>query len=82
MLPGNPGEAGRVPLLHTRDMFLCFFLLLLFLFLMCMYFLERGSGKERETRNPKQVPGSELSAHGIRTHELRDHDLSGSQALN
>ena len=31
---------------------------------MFIYFLKRGrqSGRERETQNPKQAPGSELSA--------------------
>ena len=42
-----------------------------------------GSERERETQNPKQAPGSELSAQcGACTHRLQDHDLSGSQMLN
>ena len=43
-----------------------------------------GEGqREGETQNPKQAPGSELSAqvrHG--GHEPQDHDLSWSQMLN
>ena len=46
-----------------------------------------GKGQtEREPQNPKQAPGSELSAQslmrGSNLQELRDHDLSRSQTLN
>ena len=44
-----------------------------------------GEGqREREIENPKQAPGSELSAQsptGAQTHKLRDHDLNRSQLL-
>ena len=45
---------------------------------------QAGEGqRERETWNLKQAPGSELRAsHRVRTHELRDHDLSWRQTLN
>ena len=45
-----------------------------------------GKGqRERHTQNPKQAPGSELSARcptQARTHEPWDHHLSRSQTLN
>ena len=47
-----------------------------------------GEGqRERETQNPKQVPGSELSAQsptrGSNSRAVRsDHDLSRSRTLN
>ena len=60
--------------------------------LMFIYFWETerqsrgGAERERETQNPKQAPGSELSAqsacHGAQTHKPWDHDLSQSQTLN
>ena len=56
-----------------------------------MFIFERdgaqaGEGqRERETQNPKQAPGSELSAQSPReapTPEPRDRDLSRSQTLD
>ena len=44
-----------------------------------------GRGRERETQNPKQAPGSKLSAEqwrGVRSRELQDHDLSRSRMPN
>ena len=44
-----------------------------------------GAERERETQNPKQAPGSELSAQsttGVWTHKPWDHDLSRSLTLN
>ena len=44
-----------------------------------------GGEGERETQNPQQAPGSELSARspmGARTLRLWDHDLSWSGMLN
>ena len=41
--------------------------------------------RERETQNPKQAPGSELSAQSPtrpQTHKPQDHDLSRSRTLN
>ena len=59
-------------------------------FLMFIFERERervsgGGADRRETQNLKQVPASELSAQSpmrAQTHELGDHDLSQSQALN
>ena len=60
---------------------------------MFIYFWERETAwigkeqRERETHNPKQAPGSELSAQSLTqglkvwTHELWDHDLSWRQTL-
>ena len=45
----------------------------------------KGADRERETKNPKWVPGSELSAQSPMqgsTHQPRDHNLSRSQMLN
>ena len=45
-----------------------------------------GEGqRDRETQNPKQAPGSKLSAQSPtqgQTHKLGDHDLSWSQTFN
>ena len=46
---------------------------------------QAGEGqRKRETQNPKQASGSELSAQSLmaRTQELGDHDLSWSRTLN
>ena len=40
---------------------------------------EQKRGRERETQNPKQASGSELSAHSLTqglNSQTRDHDLS------
>ena len=47
--------------------------------------LGAGGSKERETRNSKQAPGSELSTQSLTwgsNHEPWDHDLSRSWMLN
>ena len=42
-----------------------------------------GTDKGREPQNPKQAPGSELSAQSLtRGSNSRAHDLSQSQMLN
>ena len=57
-----------------------FFLAFIFFFLR-----DRGVGegqKEREAKNPKQAPGSELSAQSLTNSWVWDHDLSWSQMLS
>ena len=44
-----------------------------------------GRGREGGRRNPKQAPGSKLSAQSPTqgsNHELQDHDLSRNRTLN
>ena len=59
--------------------------------MLIIYFWERqsasrGRSRERETQDPKQAPGSELSAQsltlGSSPTKLWDHDLSQSGTLN
>lgn len=76
--PLLPWPVGREKCLFS---FPTFFFFLTFFFLMFIYFWDRetelawGRGRERETQNPKQAPGSELSAQsptlGLNTGTVR-----------